>query len=191
MNMNKTRFGTKEIIASVVGTMLFAGIRILEDYLFSKGIIQPEIAVWIGLGVPVLAAVALFFGPVCSVLCAIGGELISRAILGTSVRYLELFTLGLYGLLIGVFFGKLHNRNYRFGIRDVIDFNVIQMLAGIICGMFILPLGQFMIDGRGINEAIVIGGKKTVGISVTVGVILSVAMFIVSLVTSGRKYRDT
>lgn len=191
MNMGKIRFGTKEIIALAVGAVLFACIRMLEYYIESRGIVTEYVAGLVNPGLLVVAAVAVFFGPVSGMLCGIGGNLIVRAMLGSSVRFLELFTLGLYGFLIGIYYGKLHYRYDRFGIRELIDFNVVQVLVGILCGVLILPLGKFLIDGTGINEAVVYGTMSTIGVSITVGVILSLIMFIVSVVASGSSRRDT
>lgn len=190
MSMENIKFGTREIVAMVTGVALFAAARLLENYIFSKGILPESLAGWSGLGLLIIAASAVFFGPVCGMLCGIGGDLIIRALFGSSVRFLELFTLGLYGLLIGIFYGRLQGNRYRFGIREFVDFNVIQILVGITCGIFIVPLGRFMIDGSDLSESIVYGTQRTLGVSVMVGVILPVMMFIVSRKSSGRKDRD-
>ena len=47
-----------------------------------------------------------------------------------------------------------------------------------------------MIDGSDLSESIVYGTQRTLGVSVMVGVILPVIMFIVSRKSSGRKDRD-
>lgn len=188
--MENIKFGTREIVAMVTGVALFAAARVLENYIFSKGILPENLAGWFGLGLLIIATSAVFFGPVCGMLCGIGGDLIIRALFGSSVRFLELFTLGLYGLLIGIFYGRLQGNRYRFGIREFVDFNVIQILVGITCGIFIVPLGRFMIDGSDLSESIVYGTQRTLGVSVMVGVILPVIMFIVSRKSSGRKDRD-
>ena len=190
MSMENIKFGTREIVAMVTGVALFAAARLLENYIFSKGILPESLAGWSGLGLLIIATSAAFFGPVCGMLCGIGGDLIIRALFGSSVRFLELFTLGLYGLLIGIFYGRLQGNRYRFGIREFVDFNVIQILVGITCGIFIVPLGRFMIDGSDLSESIVYGTQRTLGVSVMVGVILPVMMFIVSRKSSGRKDRD-
>ena len=190
MSMENIRFGTREIVAMVTGVVLFAAARLLENYIFSKGILPESLAGWSGLGLLIIAASAVFFGPVCGMLCGIGGDLIIRALFGSSVRFLELFTLGLYGLLIGIFYGRLQGNRYRFGVHEFVDFNVIQILVGITCGIFIVPLGRFMIDGSDLSESIVYGTQRTLGVSVMVGVILPLMMFIVSRKSSGRKDRD-
>ena len=190
MSMENIKFGTREIVAMVTGVALFAAARLLENYIFSKGILPESLAGWSGLGLLIIATSAVLFGPVCGMLCGIGGDLIIRALFGSSVRFLELFTLGLYGLLIGIFYGRLQGNRYRFGVREFVDFNVIQILVGITCGIFIVPLGRFMIDGSDLSESIVYGTQRTLGVSVMVGVILPVMMFIVSRKSSGRKDRD-
>lgn len=188
--MENIKFGTREIVAMVTGVALFAAARLLENYIFSKGILPESLAGWSGLGLLIIATSAVFFGPVCGMLCGIGGDLIIRALFGSSVRFLELFTLGLYGLLIGIFYGRLQGNRYRFGIHEFVDFNVIQILVGITCGIFIVPLGRFMIDGSDLSESIVYGTQRTLGVSVMVGVILPLMMFIVSRKSSVRKDRD-
>lgn len=190
MSMENIKFGTREIVAMVTGVALFAAARLLENYIFSKGILPESLAGWSGLGLLIIAASAVFFGPVCGMLCGIGGDLIIRALFGSSVRFLELFTLGLYGLLIGIFYGRLQGNRYRFGVREFVDFNVIQILVGITCGIFIVPLGRFMIDGSDLSESIVYGTQRTLGVSVMVGVILPLMMFIVSRKPSVCKDRD-
>lgn len=186
--MKRIRFGTKEIVALVLGVVLFAGIRVIENYLYTRKIMPSDVYSWVSPGLIVIAAIAVFYGPACGMLCGIGGNLIVRALFGSSVGYLELFTLGLYGLLIGIYFRRLHNRHDGSALREVVDFNVIQVLVGIICGIFVIPLGRFLIDGTGINEAIVNGTKSTVGVSVMAGVILS--PIILAVDTASSRHRD-
>lgn len=191
MNMKKIRFGTREIVAMVIGVMLFASTRLFENYADINGLVPDWVSVWIRPGMLIVAATAVFFGPVCGMLCGIGGSLVVRALFGTSVKFLELFTMGLFGFLIGLYYGKLHYRNDRFGMREFVDFNVVQTLVGIICGIFIMPLGRFMIDGAGLNEAVVNGTKSTIGTSIMICVVLSTIVFIVSAVQSRHRGGDT
>lgn len=191
MSMGKIKFGTKEIVGLVIGVVLFACIRALENYLYAQKIVPVDFYMWISPGLLVIAATAVFFGSVCGMLCGIGGGLIARAMLGSSVGFLELFVLGLYGLLIGIYYGKIQYKYDGFGLRQLIDFNVIQVLVGIICGVFVIPLGRFLLDGTGINESIVNGTKSTIGASVMVGVILSPIMLIAGIAASKRSDYDT
>ena len=59
----------------VTGVALFAAARLLENYIFSKGILPESLAGWSGLGLLIIAASAVFFGPVCGMLCGIGAGL--------------------------------------------------------------------------------------------------------------------
>ncbi len=189
--MDTMKFGTKEIVASVAGAFLFAAARVFESYIYEKGTIPMLTGECICLGILVIAVTAVFFGPVCGLVCGIGGDLIIRTLPGNHVSLLELSTLALYGLTLGWYYGKKHYNPDRFGFREFIDFNVIQIALAILCGMFIMPLGTYL-AGADVDESVRMGLASTVVTVVMVGVIVPLIMLIVRGVRSSkRKIPDT
>ena len=179
--MEKYRYGTKEIIATVIGVGLLVFARWLEIYFVNAGMISDRIFDWFRIRVLVVSVIAVFFGPICGALCGVGGNLLLCALYETSISYPEVFVLGLYGFILGLYFGKTHYDPGRFTPRTAVDFNVIQMITSSICSLFIVPLLQFLFEGANVYAAVIAGAKRTVGNCILVGIVCTAAMFFVSL----------
>ncbi len=179
--MEKFRYGTKEIIATLIGVALLVGARWLEIFLVQNGIITGEIFEWFRIRVLIVALIAIFYGPICGALCGIGGNLLLAVIYDTSISYPLVFILGIYGFILGLYFGKTHYDGRTFTPRVFADFNAIQVLASIICALFLVPLFQFLVEGVNVYDAVTAGAKRTVGNSILVGVVCSIVMLIRSI----------
>ena len=190
--MKKTSFGTKEIIATLFAVALICAERALEVHMISEGIADPQIFEWIRLRALVVVIAAVFFGPISGAMSAVGGTLLINILFEESIIYPEIFALGLYGLFMGFYFGKLHYDPKHFSFRDFIDFNAIHILAGIFVGMFLIPMLQFLINDMDLYDGVISGTKRTIGTSVVVGLVCPFIMLIVKIVTgSGRDVRGT
>ena len=181
------KYGTKEIIATVSGCFLMVCVRWLETYLLNAGVIDEQILGWFMLKLLVVAIAAVFFGPISGCITGLGGELLIGVVFGGDVNYIELTVLGFYGFVLGLYFGKMHYDRRRFSSRTFVDFNAIQIMLGIICIMFLVPMMEFMIKDVDLNEAVVAGAKRTVGSLVIVGLVCPVIMMAVSAASGSHR----
>ena len=106
--MNKIRYGTKEIIATIVGCAVFILAQWLEIYLINEKILPEDTYSWVQFRVLGVAIVSVFFGPVSGVLCGLGGDLLVNLVFDPFISYPEVLSVGLYGLFIGLYYGKYH-----------------------------------------------------------------------------------
>ena len=180
--MNKTKFGTKEIIATVGAVALICGERALEVYMTSQGISGMHFFDWVNFKFLAIMIAAVFFGPISGAVCAVGGDLLINIIFEESINYPEIVALGLYGFFMGMYVGQLHYDRSHFSIRDFVDFNAVQIMGGIILAMFLMPMLQFLINDVNLYDSVIEGTKKTVGTSIAVGLICPFIMMIVAVV---------
>ena len=189
--MSYFKYGTKEIIATVSGCFLMVCVTWLESYLQGAGVVDERILEWVMLKILIVAIAAVFFGPISGCITGLGGELLIGVVFGGNVDYIDLIVLGFYGFVLGLYFGKMHYDRRRFSGRTFVDFNAIQIMLGIICLMFLIPMMDFMIKDADLNEAVVAGAKRTVGSLVIVGLVCPAIMMAVSAASgslrAGRK----
>ncbi len=186
--MSRFRYGTKEIIATIMGSAAFVLVEWLEKYMISTMMIPADVYFWVQLRVVVVAAVAVFFGPVSGLLCGLGGDLLVNAMFDSFISYPEVLSLGSYGFLMGLYYGREHYDNRHFLPRDFVDFNAISIAMTLFFTMFFIPLTAFFMENIAIDESLVTGAKSAVGNSVLVGIICPILMAIVSAVhNAGHK----
>ena len=185
--MEKLRFGTKEIIATVVAVIVILASKWLETILERSGMPAAILLEWVKPRVLVVAIAAVFFGPWAGMIGGLGGELLINVVFGNIIGYPEIIAMGIYGLFLGLYFGKTHFNIQNFDGRGWIDFNVVQLMAGTFISIFFIPMLSFFIEGSDLNESVVIGAKNTAGNALVVGIICPVIMMIVSAAGRGRR----
>ena len=185
------KYGTKEIIATVSGCFLMVCVRWLESYLLKAGVIDEQILDWVMLKLLVVAITAVFFGPISGCITGLGGQLLIGVIFGGDISYDVLLVLGFYGFVMGLYFGKMHYDRKNYTMRTFVDFNAVQIMLGIICLLFLIPMSDFMIKDMDLNDGVVTGAKRLVGSILVIGTICPAIMMTVSAVTGslggGRK----
>ncbi len=192
--MDKFRYGTKEIIATVSLVTVFVLLRQLETYLLGASVIQRSIFTWVQPGMLVVAIAAVFFGPVSGFLCGLTGGFLTYIMLEPAISYPRIVATGLYGFFIGLYFGKMHYKPDDFTPRGFIDFNAVQIMTSIFIGLVFLPLVRFMVEEVSIYDELLSSAKSLVGNTVLIGITCPVIMIIVSAVLSAdseKKRRRT
>ena len=185
--MNKIRYGTKEIIATIVGCMVFILVHWLEIYLINTKILPEDTNSWVQFRVLIVAIVSVFFGPVSGVLCGMGGDLLVKLGFDPFISYPEVLSVGLYGLFVGLYYGKYHFDRRHFTFTDFVDFNAVSVISGLICAMFFAPLADFFIDDVNIYNSIIRGGRAVVGNSILIGILCPVIIAIVVAVEAKKQ----
>ena len=187
--MERYRYGTKEIIATVTGVALIVCSRFLVNYLISVNAVPAQFFEWIAPRILITAVAAVFFGPITGMLCGLAGDLLIYVIFGGYIGYPEMLVLGLYGFFLGLYFGKMHYEPARYGARMFIDFNAIQIMCGIIASMLLLPLIKFLSQDTSLYDSIYEGFRSAVGNSLLVGIICPILMFIVSIILKRKEQK--
>ena len=184
--MSRLRFGAKEIIATLSGCALFVLVEWIEKTLIANSQIPGEFYFWVQLRVLVIAIAAVFFGPISGMMCGLGGDLLVNAMFESYISYPEVLVLGLYGLIMGAYYGSRHYDSRHFTPVDFMDFNAVSIVTGIFCAMFFVPLARFFIERAGIGESILMGARSVIGNSILIGIVCPVIMAIVCAVRRHR-----
>ena len=187
--MEKYRYGTKEIIATILGVGIFVASIPLERLLASAGAVPALVFNWITFRVLIVAIVAVFFGPICGILVGAGGNLLVFKIFESSIVYPEVIVLGLYGFTLGWYYGKRHLDLKRVTSQTILDFNAVQIMVSILFVLFLSPLLHFLFEGEGVYDAVAASARWTAGGCVLVGIVGSILICVVSLITRSRQKR--
>ena len=174
--MERFRYGTKETIATLIGLACFVLAEWIQMRLAGRGIIAPGVYQWVQLRVLVIAIVAVFFGPLCGVFTGLGGDLLINVIFESRISYPEVIVLGVYGLFMGLYYGRIHFNRKGFTARDFVDFNAIQIFAGLFCSLFMVPMLLHFLEGVEVTKGVLIGAKSVFGNSVAVGTVVPIIM---------------
>ena len=151
------RYGTKEIVVTVIGAALAILTYYLESMFIAPGAGPAGLLGYMHLRILVVTIAAVFFGPVAGVLVGLGGELLINVMFMPGINYANIIALGFYGAFVGLYFGKLHFDPKDLSGRTFIDFAATQLMAGIFCEMLILPLFEFLLTGRDLYTAVTDG----------------------------------
>ena len=191
MSMEKLRYGTKEIIATICAVILIIASRWAEILFFplAEGVFS--LKDWVMLRVLVVSVAAVFFGPATGLISGLSGDLLINMVFGQAIDYTDMTAMGLYGLFLGLYFGKTHFNIRSVDIRSVIDFNVVQLLAGVFLTLFFIPMLKFLTGALELNSAVISGAKYAVGNALLVGIVCPLIMCIVSAVVKRTGRRTT
>ena len=188
--MERFRYGTKETIATLIGLALFVFVEWLQTFLAARAVIPSNFYQYVQLRVLVIAISAVFFGPLCGVFTGLGGDLLINVIFESRISYPEVIVLGIYGLFMGLYFGRMHYNTKRyFTGKDFVDFNAIQIFAGLFCSLFSVPMLLHFLEDVDVSKGIMIGARSVLGNSIVIGTVVPVIMICYNYATNrGRKH---
>ena len=75
-----------------------------------------------------------------------------------------------FGLIVGLFRKRIRATQGIFEVKDIISFNVIQVLANAIVWVVIAPLGDILIYNEPVNKVLVQGVVATIPNGLTVAI---------------------
>lgn len=188
--MDKFKFQTKEIIATIIGVAVIVIAKWAEVMLVANGTVPAWVFDWARIRVLVVAIIAVFFGPTCGLLCGVGCNMLINVIFESSIIYPEAFVLGVYGLIVGLYYGKTHYDSKHFGIKDFFVFNAVQIMATIVCALFFVPLLRFLTEGSDVFNEVSAGAKRSLGNAVIIGIVCPFIMLMVKCVRRNGREQD-
>lgn len=75
---------------------------------------------------------------------------------------------GVLGLIIGLASKKLDLKNGIFGIKQILLFNITQIIANIIAWIIVAPIGDIIIYSEPVNKVFVQGISATLSNGITI-----------------------
>ena len=159
------KFGIKEVVATGIGTALFI---VLTEVQIPLGIIpntsmQPRAAV--------MAFLAAVFGPVVGGIIGLLGHALGDALFYGGVWWSWVFPDALFGIVMGIFVKKYMIKEGGFGKKEIILFNVVQVVANAVAWIIVAPILDIVIYAEPANKVFTQGAFACLGNVITVGII--------------------
>lgn len=173
-------FKTKTIVATGLGAALFT---LLFMYVkIPTGIPETDIQTAYGIG----AFFAALFGPIAGGLIAFIGHALSDSIQYGSAWWSWVVASGCSCFIIGFVYPKLQAEEGEFGVKDIIRFNIYQVLANVISWVIVAPILDIVIYAEPVNLVFVQGCVAAISNSISVGVIGTVLLLLYSKTRSKK-----
>lgn len=165
------QISTKTIVATGLGAALFA---LLFMYVkVPTGIPETSIQTAYGLG----AFFAALFGPIAGGLIAFIGHALSDALQYGSPWWSWVVASGVSMFLVGLVHTKIRADEGEFGWKDVLRFNIYQILANVIAWIVVAPVLDIVIYAEPANLVFVQGAIACLWNSIACGVIGTLLLF--------------
>ena len=162
---------TKTIVATGLGAALFT---LLFMYVkVPTGIPETSIQTAYGLG----AFFAALFGPIAGGLIAFIGHALSDMLQYGSPWWSWVIASGVSMFLVGLVYTKIRADEGEFGWKDVLRFNIYQILANIIAWIIVAPALDVLIYTEPLIKVLVQGAMACLWNSISCGVIGTLLLF--------------
>jgi energy-coupling factor transport system substrate-specific component len=133
------KFGIKEVVATGIGTALFVVLTEVQIPL----VIVPNTALQVRAAL--LAFLAAVFGPVVGGIVGLLGHALGDALFYGSVWWSWVFPDAIFGILVGLFTRKYLIKDGGFGGKQILLFNVVQVVANAIAWILVAPVLDILI----------------------------------------------
>lgn len=157
-------FSIKTLVAIGIGAAIFA---VLARYV---SIPTPIPSTTLTIQYAVLALFALLYGPAAGVLIGLIGHTISD-MMGGSPWWSWIIASAVAGLLMGLLMQKIDIQNGEFGKKEIVTFNVAQVIAHAVSWLLIAPLLDVLIYAEPAVKVFVQGIGAFVGNAVMTGIV--------------------
>jgi energy-coupling factor transport system substrate-specific component len=156
--------GIRSVVAIGIGTALFYVLSYVQiPFPIPNTAIQTRVAL--------LGFISAVFGPIVG--CAVGllGHALADAFQYGSIWWSWVFPEGVFGILLGIFASKFKIEEGDFGTKQIVMFNVVQIVANALSWILVAPVLDILIYAEPANKVFTQGAFAFVGNIITVGVL--------------------
>ena len=174
--MNKKLFGvnTKTLVGTALGAALFT---VLMMYVkIPTGLPSTEIQTCYGIG----GFFAAMFGPIAGFLIAFIGHALSDIVQYGSAWWSWVIASGVAGLIMGLVYPKLKVEEGIFAGKDIVLYNVCQLIANAFAWIVVAPVLDIVIYSEPVNLVFTQGLVAAATNTVSAGVIGSLLLVLFS-----------
>ncbi|MBA4701702.1 MAG: ECF-type riboflavin transporter substrate-binding protein [Ruminococcus sp.] len=180
MGKKMFEFKTKTIVATGLGAALFT---LMFMYVkVPTGIPETDIQTAYGIG----AFFAALFGPIAGGLIAFIGHALSDSIQYGSAWWSWVIASGISCFIIGMVYPKMRVEDGEFGMKDIVRFNIYQIVANVIAWVIVAPVLDIVIYAEPVNLVFVQGVVAAVSNAVSAGVIGTILLVLYSKTRSKK-----
>ena len=159
------KLDTRTIVATGLGAAIFA---LLFMYVkIPSPVPETSFQTAYGLG----AFFATLFGPIAGALIAFIGHALSDAIQYGSPWWSWVIASGVAGFIFGFAFKRTNVEDGAFGTKDIVTFNIIQIIGNVIAWIIVAPVLDILIYQEPVNLVFTQGVTAAIMNSISAGVI--------------------
>jgi len=161
----KSKFGIKEVVAIGIGTALFVALTEVQIPLgfIPNTALQPRAAL--------MAFLAAVFGPIVGGIVGLLGHALGDALFYGSVWWSWVFPEAVAGIAIGLFAKKFAIRDGGFATKEIVLFNVVQIVANAAAWIVVAPLLDIIIYAEPASKVFAQGAWAFLGNIIIVGIL--------------------
>lgn len=161
----KSKFGIKEVVAIGIGTALFVALTEVQIPLgfIPNTALQPRAAL--------MAFLAAVFGPVVGGIVGLLGHALGDALFYGSVWWSWVFPEMVAGVAIGVFAKKFAIKDGGFAVKEIILFNIVQVIANGLAWILVAPVLDIVIYAEPAGKVFAQGAWAFLGNIIIVGIL--------------------
>lgn len=158
-------FSIRSVVAIGIGTALYIALSLVSIPVgfIPNTAIQPRTAL--------LALLAAIFGPIVGGAVGFLGHALADAFQYGSVWWSWVFPDAVFGLIVGVFVSKYKIEEGGFQTKQVILFNIIQVVANVIAWIGLAPFLDILIYAEPSNKVFTQGMFAFIGNIITIGIL--------------------
>ena len=176
-NFLKYKLDTAGIAAFVIGVLAIMGM----EYLMYESGNNDEFTICI-LAEVIINIVATFFGSISGGLTGFLGIVCADAACKHQVFYAQALTYGVIGIFMGQFADKYLVREGKFGKKQIVLWNIADVMALIASFIFVKPLIDYVVYEKDLFESLE-GSLSIVFVcAVPVGILLTILLFFIGLI---------
>lgn len=161
----KSKFGIKEVVAIGIGTALFVALTEVQIPLgfIPNTALQPRAAL--------MAFLAAVFGPIVGGIVGLLGHALGDALFYGSVWWSWVFPEAVAGIAIGLFAKKFAIKDGGFAVKEIVLFNVVQVIANAVAWIVVAPLLDIVIYAEPAGKVFAQGAWAFLGNIIIVGIL--------------------
>lgn len=153
----------KTVVATGIGAALFVIIGMFVPItIFTNTTISLQYALQ--------ALFSVIFGPLAGFLIGFIGHMLKDMLAGYGVWWSWVLPSGIVGLGLGLLKNKLQVTKGRFNKKDILLFNITQVIVNIIAWAIVAPIGDILIYQEPANKVFTQGLFAGIANSITIGV---------------------
>ncbi len=161
----KSKFGIKEVVAIGIGTALFVALTEVQIPLgfIPNTALQPRAAL--------MAFLAAVFGPVVGGIVGLLGHALGDALFYGSIWWSWVFPEMVAGAAIGIFAKKFAIKEGGFGAKEIVLFNIVQIIANAVAWIAVAPILDIVIYAEPAGKVFAQGAWAFLGNIIIIGIL--------------------
>ena len=167
--MNK-KFGIKDVVAIGIGTALFIVLTNVQAPLgfIPNTSLQSRVAV--------LTFFSAIFGPIVGGVIGLVGHALGDALFYGSIWWSWVFPEAVFAIAVGIFAAKYKVKEGGFGKKEIILFNIVQVIGNVLAWLLVAPVLDILIYAEPAGKEFAQGVGATLGNVLVAGILGTLLM---------------